>query len=302
MREYGKIAPTFWTGETGKKIRKKGLIARVVACYLLTAPGSNMLGTYYLPLVVMSHEVGISIEEASKALASLSEVDFAHYDDESEYVFVLNMARYQIGERLNENDKRVTGIKNQLETLRKTPFFNQFLNRYREAFHLQDISPSEASSKPHRSQEQEQEQEQEKIAVSASPSPANGSKRKVQLSDAEFIEELRKNVAYRDIDIDAELGKIDAWLLTPNGSGKKKTRKRIFDWMNRTVDRQREVAPVSAASPSVCAEKVLNDRGRSYDPCGKPIDSQQSLPALPFCSEHLPRRLQLQTRLEHDHP
>lgn len=28
MRDYGRVAPTFWTGETGKKIRKLGRDAR----------------------------------------------------------------------------------------------------------------------------------------------------------------------------------------------------------------------------------------------------------------------------------
>jgi hypothetical protein len=231
MREYGKIAPTFWTGETGKKIRKAGRDAQVVACYLMTAPSSNMLGLYYLPIPVLAHEVGISIEGASKALASLSEADFAQYDDASEYVFVLRMAHYQIGADLSPNDKRVTGIKKQLEPLKKIQFFNQFLDRYREAFHLEDVSPSEVPSKPHRSQEQEQEQK--KIAVSASPSPASGGKRKVQLADEAYIAELKQNPAYRGIDIDRVIGKMNAYFLTPQGKGKFLTRKRLFDWLNR---------------------------------------------------------------------
>ena len=176
MREYGKVGPTFWTGETGKKIRNAGRNAQIVALYLQTAPGSNMLGLYYLPIPVLAHETGITLEEASKALQCLSEVGFAQYDHESEYVFVPNMARFQIGERLSETDKRVAGIKKQLETLRKTPFFNQFLNLYREPYHLQDVSPSEAPQKPLRSQEQDQDhlqeqaQEQEqKVSASVVP-------------------------------------------------------------------------------------------------------------------------------------
>lgn len=163
MREYGKVAPTYWTGETGKKIRKAGLTVQVSGVYLQTAPGSNMLGLYYLPVPVLAHETGLTVEEALKALQCLSDVGFAYYDAESEYVFVPNMARFQIGERLQATDKRVAGIKKQLESLRKSPFFNEFLSLYRESYHLQDVSPSEAPQKPLRSQEQEQEQEQRAV-------------------------------------------------------------------------------------------------------------------------------------------
>lgn len=184
MREYGKVAPTIWTGETGKKIRKAGPNAQIVALYLQTAPGSNMLGLYYLPIPVLAHETGMTLEGASKALQCLSEVGFAEYDQESEYVFVARMAHYQIGERLQETDKRVAGIKKQLESLRKSPFFNEFLSRYREPFHLQDVSPSEATQKPLRSQEQDQEhpsrsneQEQEQFAAA----PKSGARQIVEV-------------------------------------------------------------------------------------------------------------------------
>lgn len=177
MREYGKVAPTFWTGETGKRIRKAGPNAQIVALYLQTAPGSNMLGLYYLPVPVLAHETGMTLEGASKALQCLSEVGFAEYDHESEYVFLPRMAHYQIGSSLTIGkdgpDKRVVGIKKQLETLRKNPFFNRFLELYREAYHLQDVSPSEAPQKPLRSQEQEQRAVEQEQNVSASVVPTS---------------------------------------------------------------------------------------------------------------------------------
>lgn len=55
----------------------------------------------------------------------------------------------------------------------------------------------------------------------------------VKLTDAEFIAELKKNPAYRHIDIDRELGKMDAWLLTPRARGRSKTRDFAVNWLNR---------------------------------------------------------------------
>jgi len=134
-----------------------------------------MLGMYYLPIPVIAHEVGISPEGALKALRSLFEAGFARYDEASEHVFVFRMAYYQVGGALKAQDNRVISIKKQLEALRKIPFFNQFLDRYRQAFHLQDISPSEGPSEPLRSQEQDQEhlsrsiKQEQNISVSVVP-------------------------------------------------------------------------------------------------------------------------------------
>jgi hypothetical protein len=84
MRDYGKIAPQFWNGPTGRKIRRLGIECQVVALYLVTAPTSNALGLYYLPLPILCHEVaGLTLEGASKALQSLSDIGFAHYDAKS---------------------------------------------------------------------------------------------------------------------------------------------------------------------------------------------------------------------------
>ena len=59
---------------------------------------------------------------------------------------------------------------------------------------------------------------------------------RVQLADEEFLSELRKTGAYDGIDLDAELRKMHAWLLTPKGRGRKLTRQFAVNWFNK-VDR-----------------------------------------------------------------
>ena len=63
------------------------------------------------------------------------------------------------------------------------------------------------------------------------------------VADADFLAGLRSNPAYRGIDFDVEMGKLDAWLQTPRGRGKLKSRQRIVNWLNR-VER-----PVDGAGP-----------------------------------------------------
>lgn len=54
--------------------------------------------------------------------------------------------------------------------------------------------------------------------------------------DEEFFKTLKASPAYIGVDIDREIHKIDLWLLTPKGKGRKKTCQFILNWMNR-VDR-----------------------------------------------------------------
>lgn len=146
MRDYGKIAPQFWTGETGKTIRAAGSQVQIIALYLVTSPSATMLGLYYLPLPTLCHEVGCSLQAAQEALGVLSRTDFAHYDERTEFVWVPNMARFQIGENLKPGDKRITGIIKAMERLKNTPFFEDFLKRHQRVFHLNEASPADAPS------------------------------------------------------------------------------------------------------------------------------------------------------------
>ena len=152
MRNYGIITPGFWTGSTGKQIKALGLECRVIATYLLTCPGANMIGLYYLALPTLAHETGIPIEGASKGLRRLSEIGFCGYDAENEVVWVPEMARYQIGETLSGGDKRRPGIKNDLARNSKSIFFREFIAKYNEPFGLgfsiEEARPLQAPCKP----------------------------------------------------------------------------------------------------------------------------------------------------------
>lgn len=197
MRDYGIVSPMFWVGATGRSLRKNPNAQRV-AIYFMTSPMSEMTGVYYCPLASILNDVG-TLEAPSKPLASpleggidrgespfegvkqailtLMELNFCFYDFESEFVFVNEMARWQIGESLKEKDNRVAGLRKSVRSMPKS-IAARFVERYNEDFCLGfDLetfgenlkgkpSPSEAPSKPLtrdsmkplRSQEQEQEQ------------------------------------------------------------------------------------------------------------------------------------------------
>lgn len=163
MREYGKITPGFWVGNTGRLLRSD-TNAQLLALYLMTSPHANMIGLFYCPMAYIVADTGIPLEGALKALQRLSEVGFCTLESPPDWVWVHEMARYQIGDAIKPRDNQVKGIKKELEKIPNIGIKKSFTERYRDAFHLHDLippSPLQGPCKPLRSQEQEQEQEQE---------------------------------------------------------------------------------------------------------------------------------------------
>jgi hypothetical protein len=158
MREYAKISSSFWTGKTGRAIRGDS-DAQIVALYLLTSLHANMIGVFYCPITYISHETGSPFEGAFKGLQRLIEVGFCTYDEESETVWVHEMARFQIGDALKASDNRVKDIRKRFDEIPASQIQQGFYEKYKEAFHLIEPtfppvnnkpleSPSEAPPKP----------------------------------------------------------------------------------------------------------------------------------------------------------
>jgi len=175
MRDYGTISPKFWTGKTGKAIRGN-LEAQLIAVYLMTGPHAESLGIFSCPIVYMSHDTGLPIEGASKGLRSLIEAGFCQYDEETEEVFVVNMAAHQIAETLSAADKRCSWVKKELKKVASSQLVSAFNAIYSVAYNLgesgseegQNTSPIEAPSKPLRSLELELELDKSAKALSSS--------------------------------------------------------------------------------------------------------------------------------------
>lgn len=169
MRDYGKVAPGFWTGKTGKALKAKGPEAVIVALYLVTCQHANMLGLYYLSKTYIAVDTPLGFEGACKGLQGACEAGFCRYDEDSEVVWVVEMAEYQIAEQLDPKDNRCKGIQREYDALPENPFLAPFYERYAKSFHMTSMRgeppkkerASKAPRKPLRSQEQEQEQEQE---------------------------------------------------------------------------------------------------------------------------------------------
>lgn len=158
-----------------------------------------------------------ALEGVKRALLALQALGFCYYDFESEYVFVIEMARWQIAPKLKPSDNRSKGLRKTVENM-PNPMRARFIARYNEDFALgfdeQEvekmisecgglISHSEAPYKALPSQEQEQEQEQEQDissrvsteTLSSANANANESVEENQTDLFDSIEEPRHNLA-----------------------------------------------------------------------------------------------------------
>jgi hypothetical protein len=138
VRSFFKMSPQFWTGETGRGIRKAGKNCQLLAAFLCYPPQGNALGLYYLPLHHVIHEVALTLKEATDAMHKLCDIGFCSYDLESEFVWVIEKAKIEIGESLKSSDNMIEWANREYEQVPKNPFLGEFYDRYREAFHLKN--------------------------------------------------------------------------------------------------------------------------------------------------------------------
>ena len=90
------------------------------------------------------------------------------------------------------------------------------------------------------------------------------------LSDDQFIETLKNSNAYAGIDIDVELGKMDAWLSTR--PRRKKTRRFVVNWLNN------EDAPLGGGNGKSVVEKWAEKQGVNiYEDNGEGSGNTQCL-------------------------
>lgn len=68
-----------------------------------------------------------------------------------------------------------------------------------------------------------------------------------------FLNSLKENPAYKGIDIDREIHKMNAWFLTPKGAGRKLTHKFILNWLNKCEKDLSRGVPLSQRGTSKTA-------------------------------------------------
>lgn len=140
MRNYALVSPVFWVGSTGRELRKVGADAQVLALYLITSPTSQMYGLYYLPKVLMSQETGIKDARTADLLSAFEGLRYAYYDEAHEFVWVVEMARWQLqlDQPLKSGDRRVAHANHWYRSLPKNAYLGPFYDRYHYLLNLNE--------------------------------------------------------------------------------------------------------------------------------------------------------------------
>lgn len=129
---YGVIFPEFWTGPTGRELRKHGKDAQLLGLYLATNRHANMLGLYRLMVDDIRHETGLSVLTIAKAFRAVASTEYARFDAQTSYVWVRSMARFrlalQAGEALASGDKRAKATNRLYRGIDPNPFLGIFFD------------------------------------------------------------------------------------------------------------------------------------------------------------------------------
>ena len=141
-RKFAKVYPNTWKS---KKMRAVSSNAKLLAMYFLTSPFYCMVGIYQqLPEITCKH-TGLSDEDFDQALHELKEVDFVRYDEDTEVVWVVDMAMSQVSDgRLSERQQK--GVLNELTRLHcecQFPFVDEFMAHYRERYDFLPETPED---------------------------------------------------------------------------------------------------------------------------------------------------------------
>ena len=141
-RKFAKVYPSIWTS---KKMRGVSSNAKLLAMYFLTSPFYCMVGIYQqLPEITCKH-TGLSDEDFDQALHELKEVDFVRYDEDTEVVWVVDMAMSQVSDGgLSEKQKK--GVLNELNRLHREcqfPFVEEFMAHYRGRYNFLPETPED---------------------------------------------------------------------------------------------------------------------------------------------------------------
>ncbi len=132
-----RVAETFWTGDTGRALRQHPAEVRELAIYLMTAPGKNVYGLYYKTVTSMAEETGRPMDVVTRSLGVLDELTFACFDDINSYVWVVEMAAYQLKPLpLHAGDFKIQNVNRWYQSCPRNIFLGAFFDRYADDLQL----------------------------------------------------------------------------------------------------------------------------------------------------------------------
>ncbi len=135
-------------------------------------------------------------------------------------------------------------------------YFDEFEHKTNYIKTQQSLSNRSAIAQHSVEEEEEIDKEKKKIA-----SPIN------------FLETLKTNIAYKHINLEIELGKMDAWLAAHKG--RQKTKRFVLNWLNKievpipTQAKPKLIRPTQISTPPPFVQPTAEDRAKLSALTGK---------------------------------
>lgn len=250
---YQKIHSQIWNDEKFIKLTPS---QQRLFFYLLTCPHGNILGLYVLKEGYACEDLKSFPKDFRKDLAKLIEMGLIEYDFNVSVVFIKNFLKHNP----ITNPNQIKAVIKLIKELPKTQLIQRLKGLIKGLPEGLLEGLSEGLSKPdtdtdteynnisishvknsHSDSLTESERDDTPLSLSATKS---GKVKRVNSRgyppDDEFIASLKENPAYKGIDIEKELGKMKAWLMTPRGKRRKLTRGFIVNWLNK-IDKPIEI-------------------------------------------------------------
>jgi len=141
------LRSTFWTGSTGRLLSAlppgEAVAGKLLGIYLVSGPMAELYGLYRLDLGLAAWHTSLDLATVERALTRLSELGYARYEDG--WVWVIEMAAYQLQAPLKPTDLRVKHIVRWYEALPPNPFLGAFFDRYARDLCLDGRTPRRAA-------------------------------------------------------------------------------------------------------------------------------------------------------------
>jgi hypothetical protein len=142
---FCKTSPRLHTGSFGRSIRGESigrLRAQSLAGYLTSCPHGNAIGVFFLPIGYIMADRGWGFDGASEALRTVRAMGLIHYDEATEWVWVVETFRHEFGDdppkRIygdgKKEDSRLPLLRRLLEECRQTPHFRAFVDHHAPSY------------------------------------------------------------------------------------------------------------------------------------------------------------------------
>lgn len=226
---YGKIFEQIFSSS----IMKEDLITRYVFMALIII--SDDEGFVDMTAAAIAARVGITEDQALKALAELEETD-PHSRTETEDGRRIVKIRKTFGWQVVNKSK----YRDMISKEERRDYMREYMRNYRKSLSPVNTNVNEKYTKvkckqplavlTHTDTDTDTNTNTDTNINTNIISSSVQKKSSSKLPDSDFIQSLKNNPAYKEIDIDLELNRMDGWLSTR--PRRKKTRRFIVNWLN----------------------------------------------------------------------